>query len=886
MALRVEAFIGPPAPAAHFHAPTDTKQCQHIKATLLANDVLAADAAFVADNGGLACGQTIVMAVQHSYPDSMLREFHRHVGSMERAHTEYMEHLAWEAAARTGRLRTGRGEDRQTSAIVLPVEVWCDRTSRPTGYDPSMYELPYYHEMLQAIETTRLRFPLTVAALDRASRPAYHGTLAEIVPAQAYSTLTQSIRRQLRAVDALCEAVSGDTMGGTLGAEMRRILASDPTSDHHIAKMIDSGAFLVARTAVDAMIGVYPVGALVAATIRQFRSGVQDDSTSALLSAISRIQMRRDGKLCILGAIAGIGNVLATASQREDWGSDAEVIYRKLLAVMVSNPTIPGDDQWATEWRLMATNLAQDVRIQKGTPTRHVFTKEDVHILCDRWRALGYAQEKGLAAANAIRRHSEDDTGDVAFVAHGENQALQRVISKLKTMILASTTYERQTVRRARRVAPGPAKPSPPIGTCTDDPPEAPTVAMSAFRSIKGPAGTRRSQARARRARTWGSKAHGAAPSGARTAAGPLGVAPASQTKGGGLPVPPAAESAKPILAPASTTPDRADADRPVAGAPAPQTLGGGSPAPAVAATAKPTRTAKQTPAPQTLGGGLPVPLAEAAATPTLAESSTMSARANPDRPVGRAGHYRPGPGHVKESPMACWVTPATAPRSGTTEETPVPVAASTQASAPPPGTASQTDAAKGRSELNRMYERAREEVFRRLHSRARKDIWTAEAKKACRKQQRIAACAVRTAWSEMEGARVTEITPEADPVRLSRPDNRPAWMTDAAHAPRAQGGIGATPVTDRGDKQPDHAQSPRAPVSAGGGKKAQITKAPPQPDQAASGTGGSATGMGARHPDPTDSGDGPPPPGSARIAPASPSPETRSGQEGEGAAR
>ena len=70
---------------------------------------------------------------------------------MEGSHAEYTEHLACEAAARMGRFRTGMGEDRQTSAIVLPVEVWCDRTAKPTGYGPSVYELPYYHEMLQVI---------------------------------------------------------------------------------------------------------------------------------------------------------------------------------------------------------------------------------------------------------------------------------------------------------------------------------------------------------------------------------------------------------------------------------------------------------------------------------------------------------------------------------------------------------------------------------------------------------------------------------------------------------------------------------------------------------------------------------------------------------------
>ena len=86
--------------------------------------------------------------------------------------------------------------------------------------------------------------------------------------------------------------------------------------------------------------------------------------------------MRRDGKLCILGSIMGIGNVLATADQREDWGSDAEIIYRKLLAAMVSNSTIPGDDRWATEWRLKAINLVQDARIRDEAPKSK---KADVH---------------------------------------------------------------------------------------------------------------------------------------------------------------------------------------------------------------------------------------------------------------------------------------------------------------------------------------------------------------------------------------------------------------------------------------------------------------------------------------------------------------------------
>ena len=335
MALRVEAFIGPQVTASHFHAPTDAKQCQHIRSILLANSVLGTEAAFADGNGGISDGSTFIVAAQHAFSEPTMKEFHRYVGAEEATHSLYALHLKTEAAARGGSFRTGAGEIRHTGAISLPVEVWCDLKTQLGRRPLASFEAPSLHELLMSTAAVRNRFPLTTAALDRAAGMAYTGDMSEVVPSQAFAPFTQTNAAQLRAVDCLASAVAQDTIGGTMGREMRRILASDQTADYHIASMIEKGTYLVARTAVAIMVGLYPVGALVAAVIRQFRDGVQDRSITALLSVGAGIQLRRDGKLCILGSIDGIDRALAEADHREDWGTDAEVVYRKLLAAMV-----------------------------------------------------------------------------------------------------------------------------------------------------------------------------------------------------------------------------------------------------------------------------------------------------------------------------------------------------------------------------------------------------------------------------------------------------------------------------------------------------------------------------------------------------------------------
>ena len=144
-----------------------------------------------------------------------------------------------------------------------------------------------------------------------------------------------------------------------MGEHARRAYASYPDIDYHIAAAVRTGQILIAHSPVDIILGFLPIGACAAALLRTLRDGTLSPALNNLRKAVAAISWRgrSNGKgMDILQAIRGIGATWsdAIATRQKDWGAEGDRIYRKLISVMVSAQILPGDDDWARRFIVIA----------------------------------------------------------------------------------------------------------------------------------------------------------------------------------------------------------------------------------------------------------------------------------------------------------------------------------------------------------------------------------------------------------------------------------------------------------------------------------------------------------------------------------------------------